>query len=367
MTKVKPHNGRVISLRVKNIAIEVYQQVDETSLRADALIATVATKGTWAKRTGSPINAAIRRVAGGHYHDRLTAIADFKPMTAIGIAGDSRKDTFGSVIFVNGTHPIPSALQAAFECASDEERATVVLPLAAFATTDSKLSDDKFFSELAFELGLLLENEDFPGVKRIKLIHPRDTLHLSGRICNALARGAASSVKNEKPKHRRPTCNVLADFGTIDSFNVDAVVICVRSNGSSEDFGVLRELECLSRAHFHDQLAGKKLQDGDIVRASGKEGQDFGFKDVIFVVNDGKKSNAEYIESALRFADDNGLKTLTLPLLSFVGWRDADKRDAHKPVFNDCMEGAKNFLTGDWKSLEIVMTIAPLSSLQASE
>jgi hypothetical protein len=336
---------RVPSVRVKNIVVQVYPRGDASRLAADGIftfLPATTPVSVNASTIGTP--AALNTMQATDKLPPFGTLASENPL-ATGEVGPH------NVLYIKGTNPTGRALQAALFTADDLRWKSVVVPLVGLTGGD----DIEALAKAAFDLGKLLDEHDMANITQIKLVHESGREHVSIMLVKALAMGAGKSIapRSQVP---RPTCNMTLQLGTIEDAAVDAVIACLRSSDERTPFAIDGELRAFAGDFFHYQLAGKGKVDGRAFLTKGGL-RGVPFRSVLFLINDGKKTGAEYIESVLRAADDLGLKTVALPLLSFV--ENAQDDVAVGKVIDDLREGMLRFLAGGWRSLELVAAIVP--------
>jgi hypothetical protein len=357
MSHSESEGPRVKGIRIKNVAVEVWPNVKNLmSHIADGVAVCVRKEGDWRSRLRSPVHSDIREVAGNFFHDRLKEEGELKPLqTALVHRTDAQKG-LSNVLFVNGTRPVGRALESLILGADDEGWETLVLPMAAIADTESDQSNADLLLEIASEIGTVLDTYDLANIIRIKVIQPHQQDEISTAVAYAIAGAAQSAARRKATPVKFESTLQRSNIATVEG---EALIACVSSDGSGDRFAITADLHALAGDHFHKQLAGKGKVDGLTFRVNGSSEFNAAFGGVIFVVNDGKKTVAQYIEKALRFADSSGLRSVVLPLHSFVADKNADDH-AYGAVIDQAVEGIKNFLGAGNHALQNVSMVMPL-------
>lgn len=105
--------------------------------------------------------------------------------------------------------------------------------------------------------------------------------------------------------------------GDITKFKVDALITAINSGGMWFG-GIDSVIQRTSGDYFHKQAAAAMpLKDGQTVvaRCSPSFGNSNGFRHVVFVVDDLRRSLAEVVYDGLKGASDAGFKSVSLPTI----------------------------------------------------
>lgn len=359
MSQSESAGPRVKGIRIKSVAVEVWPNVKNVmSHIADGLGVCIRKDGDWRARLRSPVHSDIREIAGNYFHDQLKQSGELRPLQTVPTHHADAQKGLRNVLFVNGTRPVSRAVEAIVLGADDEGWETLVLPMAAIADTESDQSDTELLLEIATEIGTVLDMHDLANITRIKVIQPHQQDEISTAMAYAIGRAAKSAVRGKPTAVKFESTIERSDIARVEG---EALVACVSSDGKGDRFGITADLQALAGEHFHAQLVGKGKLDGMTIRVASSTDIKAAFSGVIFVVNDGKKTVAQYIERALRFADNSGLRSVALPLHSFVADKNADDH-VYGAIIDQAVEGIKNFLGGGTRALQQVRIVMPLGA-----
>lgn len=345
--------ARVIGLRINGLVVEVYPGVEPLRLPADALITFV-----------DPVSAApttadssLAALPGFDFLNPLSKLNDAPLFGSVVVEhplGDTEQGP-RQVMYVKGISPADRALEAALFKADDERFDTVTLPIAPI----TGLTDEQKLLNTCVTLGRVLAAHHMTSIRRVKLVQPHASVEVSAALVQAIAIGAKSAAERKQPgTGSRPQFDFSVQAGDITGVpDADAVIACISSDGTKK-FAINDVLNRLAGDTFHRQLDGKGIVEGRTFYTTSGGTAGLPFRGVLFVVNNFGRTPAEFIEEALRAADNLGLKRVVLPVLSFVADENPDDY-ACGDLFNAAQEAAKNFIMGGWKSLQLAAMVMP--------
>lgn len=386
------------------VQVEIFAQVDETEVPADAIIVTVR-KG---RNPTGPLHTAIKEAVGEHFHAALKKNRkDLSEIGSIVVLADAHQPLppFRSVLFVERSG-IARTMERAFSQADEYGFSTVVLPVMAFLDNPRDADDVRWMREFQDELSLVLESAEFRNLKTVKVVHPSGPGEYgsSRRRAEMLAalqarqraagpeHGVGASVSIESApsergpaitgavasvevtpgavqeriplpagrKYKCPLLHAALFAGDISDKMIpsDAVLATMPVNASPTSVAVTTMIARHAGDTFHRQIP-RQLPDGDCYLVSGLPNPAYSFRDVAFMGCDGTKQVAEYVKQMLRFADTVGLKRVTIPLANFLQTTKVTDV-AMGGLIDQFNAGIQAFMREGWDSLEMIYVVVTL-------